>query len=238
MTPAETQALLIAQVFTYSLLGGTALLAKQPRPAWYIPVLLGAAILPDERAWTVALTVAAFGLALWQGRRFRFVRDRSAEWIVVSVLALLLMLLWVVVGQSLSVRDALLPGQIAPGRLAVVHLTITVFTVGTFYSGRIIGDVLEREGIQPPKPSHDDGHQQGLEHGWLIGYLERILAIILVAYGSVEGIGFLVAAKGLVRAQEWKNRALAEYFLVGTLLSILMATGLGLLLKAAYAHLW
>ncbi len=155
-----------------------------------------------------------------------------------SVLALLLMLLWVVVGQSLSVRDALLPGQIASGRLAVAHLTITVFTVGTFYSGRIIGDVLEREGIQPPKPSHDDGHQQGLEHGWLIGYLERILAIILVAYGSVEGIGFLVAAKGLVRAQEWKNRALAEYFLVGTLLSILMATGLGLLLKAAYIHLW
>lgn len=238
MTPTETQALLIAQVLMYSLLGGTTLLARKPRPAWYVPVLLGAAVLPGELAWAVALIVAAFGLALWQGRRFRFVRDRSAEWIVVSVLALLLMLIWVVVGQNLSVRDALLPVPIPPGRLAVVYLTITVFTVGTFYSGRIIGDVLEREGIQPPKPAHDDDHQQGVEHGWLIGYLERVLAIILVAHGSVEGLGFLVAAKGLVRAQEWKNRTLAEYFLVGTLLSILIATGLGLLLKAAYAHLW
>jgi len=237
MTLTDAQLLLIVEVLAYSLLCSTSLLAKNPRPEWYLPALLAALILPSERAWAVVLVVAAFGLTLWQGRRLPSARRREAEWIIGSTVALLSALVWLVVGQDLSVRDALLPVPIPAGHLAFAYLTMTIFIIGTFHCGKIIGDVLEREGIQP-KVTDEGSDDHGVEHGWLIGYLERVLAIILVAYGSVEGLGFLAAAKGLVRAQEWKDRALAEYFLVGTLLSILMATGLGLLLKAAYSHLW
>jgi len=237
MTLTETHVLLLAEVLAYALACSTTLLAKRPVPVWYLPALIAALVLPSEHGWAIALIVAIFGLALWQGPRLPFTRNRDAEWIIGSTLVLVGSLLWLIVGQDLDVRDTLPTAPMPAGRLACVYLTIAILIIGTIHSGRIIGDVLEREGIQP-KATDDDQEEQGVEHGWLIGYLERVLAIILVAYGSVEGLGFLAAAKGLVRAQEWKDRALAEYFLVGTLLSILMATGLGLLLKAAYSQMW
>ncbi len=68
--------------------------------------------------------------------------------------------------------------------------------------------------------------------GRMIGLLERGLAFLLVAAGQTGGVGFLIAAKSLLRfttAQE--DRVLSEYVIIGTLASV------GWALAAAYATL-
>ncbi|MCX5737477.1 MAG: hypothetical protein NTZ61_03080, partial [Proteobacteria bacterium] len=78
-----------------------------------------------------------------------------------------------------------------------------------------------------------DAEDRGLARGGLwIGRLERSLIILFVLVGRYEAIGFLIAAKSVLRFGEVSRpgqRGEAEYVLVGTLASLLLAllTGLG-----------
>jgi hypothetical protein len=73
----------------------------------------------------------------------------------------------------------------------------------------------------------------------LIGNLERIVLTIVVAAGSYAALAFLVAAKGVVRADEFeKNRDFTEYFLIGSLSSVLVALVAGIVLRIALIRLW
>ena len=75
--------------------------------------------------------------------------------------------------------------------------------------------------------------------GRLIGNLERIVLTIVVAAGSYAALAFLVAAKGVVRSDEFdKNKDFAEYFLIGSLASVLVALCAGIALRFALVHLW
>ena len=75
--------------------------------------------------------------------------------------------------------------------------------------------------------------------GRLIGNLERIVLTIVVAAGSYAALAFLVAAKGVVRSEQFeKNRDFTEYFLIGSLSSALVALGAGLALRFALLRLW
>ncbi len=78
-----------------------------------------------------------------------------------------------------------------------------------------------------------------LNRGRLIGNLERIVLTLVVAAGSYSALGFLIAAKGLVRFEEFeKSREFTEYFLVGSLSSVLVALCAGMLLRHALLALW
>ena len=66
--------------------------------------------------------------------------------------------------------------------------------------------------------------------GALIGNLERALTIVFVLIGQYEAVGFIVAAKSLLRFKE-TDTAKTEYVLAGTLLSFGIATVSGLLVK-------
>ncbi len=67
--------------------------------------------------------------------------------------------------------------------------------------------------------------------GRLIGILERIFVFFFVLLGQFAAIGFILAAKGVARFQDFKSRTFAEYVLIGTLLSTLFAMGVGYLIK-------
>ena len=73
--------------------------------------------------------------------------------------------------------------------------------------------------------------------GRLIGNLERLLLIVIVVAGSYPSLGFLAAAKGLIRSKDLENRDWAEYFLVGSLTSVLVAIAAGLLIQRLLALL-
>jgi len=61
--------------------------------------------------------------------------------------------------------------------------------------------------------------QAELNRGKIIGLIERILFFFFVLTGNYGSIGFILTAKGITRFQELNNKDLAEYVLIGTLLS-------------------
>lgn len=77
-----------------------------------------------------------------------------------------------------------------------------------------------------------------INRGRLIGNLERLLLTIVVAAGSYAALAFLVAAKGLIRSEDLHDRDFAEYFLVGSLASVLVALCAGMILRFALSALW
>ena len=67
-----------------------------------------------------------------------------------------------------------------------------------------------------------------LGRGEAIGVLERWIALVMVARGDYAALGFLMAAKALARHKRFEDDpAFAEYFLVGTLGSVLAAIAVG-----------
>ena len=64
--------------------------------------------------------------------------------------------------------------------------------------------------------------------GALIGNLERILTIIFVIIGQYEAIGFIIAAKSILRFKD-TDTAKTEYVLAGTFLSFGIALLCGLM---------
>ncbi|WHY75344.1 DUF3307 domain-containing protein [Neobacillus sp. WH10] len=70
-----------------------------------------------------------------------------------------------------------------------------------------------------------------LSRGKLIGYIERLLVLVLTFYSAYPAIGFIVAAKSIARFKQMDDRDWAEYFLLGTLTSMFIGISLGLLLR-------
>jgi hypothetical protein len=73
--------------------------------------------------------------------------------------------------------------------------------------------------------------------GATIGALERLLVVAFVLTGAEVAIGFVVAAKTIARFRQLDDRGFAEYYLLGTLASISVALGSGLVGAAALATL-
>jgi hypothetical protein len=67
--------------------------------------------------------------------------------------------------------------------------------------------------------------------GHLIGGLERLLTFTLVLLGEWSALGFILAAKSIARFKELEDREFSEYYLLGTLTSVIVATATGLLVR-------
>ncbi|MBN7797548.1 hypothetical protein [Parahaliea mediterranea] len=89
--------------------------------------------------------------------------------------------------------------------------------------------VLGACGLVPRRPPGDTDSQaetdtREFNAGRVIGILERWLMFAVIAYaGDWSALGFIIAAKGLVRFNKLQDPIFAEYLLVGTLLSTLFA---------------
>ncbi|WP_342431370.1 DUF3307 domain-containing protein [Neobacillus sp. FSL H8-0543] len=70
-----------------------------------------------------------------------------------------------------------------------------------------------------------------LSRGKIIGYIERLLVLLLTFYSAYPAIGFIVAAKSIARFKQMDDRNWAEYFLLGTLTSMFMGITLGIVLR-------
>ena len=70
--------------------------------------------------------------------------------------------------------------------------------------------------------------------GKLIGWLERFLVLCFIGIGYYQGIGFVLAAKSILRWGEIKSdrdQRFGEYVIVGTLLSFSCALVVGLAMR-------
>mgnify|MGYP003302350400 CR=1 FL=1 len=73
------------------------------------------------------------------------------------------------------------------------------------------------------KESNEAGQSESLKIGSWIGILEREIILILGLLEQYGAIGFVLTAKSLARHSQLNNRAFAEKYLVGTLLSAFIA---------------
>ncbi|MCQ2232881.1 MAG: DUF3307 domain-containing protein [Paludibacteraceae bacterium] len=79
--------------------------------------------------------------------------------------------------------------------------------------------------------SGESGKKHGSFHsGALIGTMERVLMIILIVLSQYEAIGFLIAAKSILRFSDVNESEKSEYVVAGTFLSFGIALLLGLLI--------
>ncbi|MBI2428369.1 MAG: hypothetical protein HYV29_06160 [Ignavibacteriales bacterium] len=67
--------------------------------------------------------------------------------------------------------------------------------------------------------------------GELIGIIERLLIVTFVIAGSFNAVAFTFAAKSIARYKELDNKDFAEYYLLGTTASVIVAVAAGILLR-------
>ncbi|HTV60393.1 MAG TPA: DUF3307 domain-containing protein [Verrucomicrobiae bacterium] len=116
--------------------------------------------------------------------------------------------------------------------LAVLIVYASIGVGGGYAIRYLLRPLLRR---LPPLP--DETAEELRNAGLYIGWLERILILTAVLLRSPATVGLVLTAKSIVRYPEIKSGRFAEYFLIGTLLSILLALLGGIiLLKILYGR--
>ena len=109
-------------------------------------------------------------------------------------------------------------------------LILTLLTL-TFVSSIVMKTIMSKWDLD------EDNAEDSLENaGKYIGIFERLFVFTFVILGQWSAIGFLIAAKSVFRFGDLsraKDRKLAEYILIGTLVSFGLAISIGLI----YQHL-
>jgi hypothetical protein len=67
-----------------------------------------------------------------------------------------------------------------------------------------------------------------IARGRTIGVLERAITLTLLLLGQFGALGLVIAAKSIARFKALEDRDFAEYFLIGTLASLLLALLVGI----------
>jgi hypothetical protein len=123
-----------------------------------------------------------------------------------------------------------IPTAFTEAHLSVLVATAALLIFVTWGGTHVVRGILEKSGATP-HINRDAIDELEYARGRVIGALERILLVVLTVGGHYEALGFLAAAKGLIRSNQLKQHDYAEYFLVGTLASTLVAVGIGLLIR-------
>ena len=77
----------------------------------------------------------------------------------------------------------------------------------------------------------NDETRTRLRYGGRIGSLERIVSVVMMYLGQYAAIALVFTAKSVVRFKDFENRDFAEYYLYGTLMSVVTAVAVFALLK-------
>lgn len=164
--------------------------------------------------WGLPLTVLLLHLGIDLLKQRSHPRDaRAFAWDQALHLLSLLGVGWIFI--TLDLQPAF-QGHGYGAMVGFAGFIATVQGVGLFV-GKVMGSLREKNGLA----------LNGLDNGGaMIGNLERALIFLLIFIEQPAGIGFLVAAKSILRFEEAKKQKLAEYVLIGTLLSFTLAIAL------------
>lgn len=124
--------------------------------------------------------------------------------------------------------------------LALAGVTLVAGLVALLQPGAII---IARGTAGFSQEISDDPHAdhiQGLaDGGRYIGYLERLLVMLLILADLPAGVGFLITAKSILRfgdVKESTQRKMTEYIIIGTFMSFGWGLVVALLTKAGIDH--
>lgn len=127
-----------------------------------------------------------------------------------------------------EVLAALEHARAAPAKFIAIPVAYILVVFGGGYFIRFLTASLAR-GLKDT--SSERAAEQLRNAGLYIGWLERFLVLTAVLLQSPATVGLLLTAKSIARYPEFRSEQFAEYFLIGTLLSISIALVGGALLS-------
>ncbi len=83
--------------------------------------------------------------------------------------------------------------------------------------------ILKKLDLAPLSNNHQKVDDRQFRTGRVLGFLERIFVFLFILLNQYTAIGFIIAAKGIVRYPDFGKKNFNEYILIGTLLSVLFA---------------
>lgn len=200
--------------------GVDALRARQVR-AVVVGGLVMAALTPLLDRWEAWLTIVVAAAAAAIPREF----DVSRPWWPVA-LAVLATAAGAALAGAEQTGEALV--SVGESRDLVVVTAGAVATI--FIGGAVIARILH------PFAERVDSTDtvMGMENaGRYIGWLERALLYALVLAGAADAAALVLAGKSIARFPSFSQERFAEYYLIGTLLSLLVAAGAAVGVRAA-----
>ena len=237
------EVLLVAAVLQYTVVGDG--ISRILKSVTLTPVAAAVLVL-----FLAGMSWPAVGLAVWTAGivglqdGFHDLAERrklGAELTIVGALLLTAGTAWIIRASALQLRIVPIGSRLSANRMAAVCLVASMVLFAGRGGTHIVRGLLAKAGTLPTlEPGGGDQPIDTAEYnrGRLIGDLERFLVIVTVAVQAYPAMGFIVAAKGLIRIREFENRNFAEYFLVGTLASVIVAFVLGLLVRETILNLW
>lgn len=109
-------------------------------------------------------------------------------------------------------------------------ITLDILLIIVAYlSAIIIGHIVVKVVLFRFSIKNTKGYEDLKNAGMAIGILERMITLTFVLIGEYSAIAIIFGAKSIARFAELKERPFAEYYLIGTLTSILVAIIIGLL---------
>ena len=170
--------------------------------------------------WWAALLIAVLHLVI-DGLKSVF-KDKRGAFFIDQLLHLAVIVATVIT--FINIGEVLFPTWLPETH---VLLWIVAFVFCLRPANFFIQNIFKDANISIP----DSGKENSLPNaGRVIGNMERMLLLVFVMLGQYEAIGFLLAAKSLLRFRE-TDTVKSEYVLVGTLLSFGIAILLGVAVK-------
>lgn len=180
--------------------------------------------------WTIPVIIAVshFLIDWWKV----YQKNNARNFLIDQALHLMVILvLWIQVSAGW--------GSVLPFLTAILE-NKTVWTILLGYAAVIwpvsfvLGFTTKRWRDQVTDARLTNGRTSLSEAGKWIGIFERILVLTFIVTDHYEGIGFLIAAKSILRFNDLKdndNRRETEYILIGTLMSFTASIFIGLVVK-------
>lgn len=193
---------------------------------WKSPYQYGHAFVVFALSWLVSFEFGFWWCALIIGVSHcaidicKSCRDENVTWFIIDQMLHIVVIAGVATLWFTNAKWSV-PFGIAPKYIALAVAATVCWKPANIF----IRLVLQHYSVNMPKD--DDG---GFKAGALIGTIERWLILFFVIIQRYDALGFLIAAKSIIRFSE-KEKAKTEYVLAGTLLSVFIAVLSGIFVQ-------
>jgi hypothetical protein len=199
----------------------------------YIHCLIHAALVylvsPDKSIWIIPVVVFVthYLIDLWK----LYQKENAVSFIIDQILHLIvLIILWLIFYQPSNWITSHLLQLLNNYNFWLISIAYMFIIFPLAY---LLGYATQRWRNDIEKTEERSATSLS-EAGKWIGVFERILVLTFVIYNHFEGIGFLIAAKSILRFNDIKGdnmRKEAEYVLIGTLMSFASSIITGIFIK-------
>jgi len=181
---------------------------------------------PDKSFWLipVIIFITHYGIDLWK----LYQKDTAVFFIIDQLLHIIvLIIVWIIFYHPVNNTGVMVARLLQDHNFWLI-LTAYLFTI--FPLAYLMGYATQRW-RKDIEQAPDHSATSLSEAGKWIGIFERILVLTFVIVNHFEGIGFLIAAKSILRFNDIKGdnmRKEAEYVLIGTLMSFASSIVIGI----------